>query len=383
MADPADETILKTPRLALRRFRESDFEDWFTHLNTPDVRAHLGGAESREKCRERFERQAASWTGEAGGWLVIERREDGAFLGNCGFGPITTEAAPEALHGAPEIGWSLRADCWGQGYATEAARALLALIFERFAHPVIYSQTSEANGGSWRVMERLGMERAEALDYDDADYPPEENPTKVYRLDRETWRVAARFRLETERLVLRDWRAEDWEPFLRHTNTPEVMRWLGGPMDEEMQAKIRERLPLVPLEHGHCFWLVERKDDGGHLSGEVLGFCGLKKANMAGGPIGDFEIGWRLRVDAWGKGYAKEAALASLRAGFEQFAAPEIIALTVMENTGSWGLMERLGMQRRPDLDFACPDFLPDETTIAYSIDRAAWEAVHGVGVVA
>ena len=181
------------------------------------------------------------------------------------------------------------------------------------------------------------------------------------------------FRLETVRLILRDWRESDWEPFFRHTNTPAVMRWLGGPADEATRDKIRQRLPLAAEEHGHCFWVVERKPDGGHLAGELLGFCGLKRANMAGGPIGDFEIGWRFREDAWGRGYAKEAAIASLDAGFGQFTAPEIIALTVAENTASWGLMERLGMRRRAELDFRCPDFLPDRDTIVYSIGRDDW----------
>ena len=183
----------------------------------------------------------------------------------------------------------------------------------------------------------------------------------------------AEFRLETERLILRDWREEDWEPFFRHTNTPEVMRWLGGPRDEEGQAQTRERLPAAAREYGHCLWAVERKADGGHLAEELLGFCGLKRANFAGGPIGDFEVGWRLREDAWGRGYAKEAALASIDAGFERFGAPHIIALTVAENTASWGLMERLGMRRRPELDFRCPDFLPESMTIVYSIGRDEW----------
>jgi RimJ/RimL family protein N-acetyltransferase len=89
--------------------------------------------------------------------------------------------------------------------------------------------------------------------------------------------------------------------------------------------------------------------------------------------MGDFEVGWRLREDAWGQGYAKEAAIASLDAGFGRFDAPHIIALTIAENTASWGLMERLGMHRRPDLDFDCPDFLPDKTTIVYSIQRDEW----------
>lgn len=186
----------------------------------------------------------------------------------------------------------------------------------------------------------------------------------------------ADFRLETDRLVLRDWRDEDWEHFFRHTNTPEVMRWLGGVLDEAGQVAVRARLESYRAEHGHTFWVVERQDDGGHLAGEVLGFCGLKRANQEGGPAGDFEIGWRLREDAWGKGYAREGAEASLRAAFTQFDAPHVIALTVQRNCNSWGLMERLGMARRPDLDFASTAFDPDAgMIIVYSIGRQDWLA--------
>jgi RimJ/RimL family protein N-acetyltransferase len=188
----------------------------------------------------------------------------------------------------------------------------------------------------------------------------------------------AEFRLETERLVLRDWREDDWAPFFRHTNTPAVMRWLGGLIPEDAQAAMQERLKDYHARYGHNFWIVERKADGGHLSGEILGFCGLKRANQQGAPIGDFEIGWRLREDAWGRGYAREAAEASLRAGFEIFGAPHQIALTVPGNTASWGLMERLGMRRRKDLDFESTDFDPDGgTMIVYSITRAEWAAAN------
>jgi len=188
------------------------------------------------------------------------------------------------------------------------------------------------------------------------------------------------FRIETERLILRDWRAEDWPHFFRHTNTSAVMRWLGGLLDEQGIAAQRQRVETCRERHGHCFWLLERKRDGGHLAGEVLGFCGLKRADTAGSPVeGEFEIGWRLREDAWGHGYAKEAARAALKAGFEQFGAERIVALTVIGNEASWGLMRRLGMERREDLDYEDLRYgtmLRD--AIVYSIDRRQWEAAHG-----
>ncbi len=184
----------------------------------------------------------------------------------------------------------------------------------------------------------------------------------------------AEFRHETERLILRDWRDEDWPRFWEATNTPAVMRWLGGVCDAAKRQGAQDRLLSYAREHGHTFWVIERKDDG-----EILGFCGLKRCNQQGGPIGMMEAGWRLREDAWGKGYAKEAAMASLDLAFGRFAADEVVALTVNGNEGSWGLMKRLGMRRREDLDFASADFDPDNPVIiVYSVDRAAWESING-----
>jgi RimJ/RimL family protein N-acetyltransferase len=184
------------------------------------------------------------------------------------------------------------------------------------------------------------------------------------------------FRLETERLVLRDWTAADRTPFLKHTNTPDVMEWLGGVMDEGKMHQAFDRLETYQRDHGFTFWVLERKADGGHLSGEMLGFCGLKRANIEGGPIGDLEIGWRLRSDAWGKGYAREAARACMDWGFTHQPDDEMIAMTVEENSPSWGLMLRLGMRRREDLDFKASDPASSfaDRIIVYSIDRKSWE---------
>ena len=182
---------------------------------------------------------------------------------------------------------------------------------------------------------------------------------------------AAEFRHETARLILRDWRDEDWAEFWRVTNTPAVMRWLGGVADDATRAAARARLESYQADHGHTFWVTERK-----AGGALLGFCGLKRSNQAGGPQGMMEVGWRLREDAWGQGYAKEAAAASLDLAFGGFGADEVIALTVARNTASWGLMLRLGMERREDLDFASPDFDPENPLIiAYAITRESWRA--------
>lgn len=175
---------------------------------------------------------------------------------------------------------------------------------------------------------------------------------------------------QTERLVLRDWCREDRVTFMEHLNTPAVMRWLGGVQDEATYTAAFDRLDSYARDHGHTFWIVEREADG-----ELLGFCGLKRVNSEGAKNpGDMEVGWRLREDAWGQGFAKEAAIASLDLAFGRFAAPHVVAFTVAGNVGSWRLMERLGMIRRPDLDYHDPRFGPElNPTITYSIAAADW----------
>ncbi|GAA4714842.1 GNAT family N-acetyltransferase [Sphingomonas lutea] len=175
---------------------------------------------------------------------------------------------------------------------------------------------------------------------------------------------------ETDRLRLRTWDDADKVEFARVTNTPAVMRWLGGVQSDEWLAAGFERIDGYQRDFGHTLWAVERKADGA-----LLGFCGLKRVNSPGASCpGDFEVGWRLREDAWGQGFAKEAAIASLDLAFDHFAAPHVVALTVEGNASSRGLMARLGMTRRADLDFTDDRFGPEmNPTIVYRIDAAEW----------
>lgn len=171
--------------------------------------------------------------------------------------------------------------------------------------------------------------------------------------------------IETPRLLLRHWRETDIDAFDRHTNTPNVMRWLGGVQPRaQVEEAIRNRLMRWQEERGFTFWAVERKADR-----ELLGFCGIKIADAPGSPIeGVHEVGWRLREDAWGQGYAKEAAIASLDHAFDVLGAPRVVAITCIQNEGSWGLMERLGMTRRPEDDHDEPRFPDLNPMIVYDI---------------
>lgn len=174
----------------------------------------------------------------------------------------------------------------------------------------------------------------------------------------------------TERLTLRSWRDGDVDAFEAALNTPAVTRYLGGLQSREQIEAAVGRIRACEAENGFCFWAVERRADGA-----FLGFCGLKRMRVDNSPpelVDRPEIGWRLREDAWGQGYAREAALATLGLAFGRFALDQVYAITMTGNAASWGLMRRIGMTARPDLDFDMPGY---GRHVTYRIGSDEWTA--------
>jgi RimJ/RimL family protein N-acetyltransferase len=175
--------------------------------------------------------------------------------------------------------------------------------------------------------------------------------------------------IETGRLVLRAWSDHDRAPFAEMGADPAVMEHLDGVVDRATSDAIIDRLIAADKAGGQTFWAIERKEDAA-----LLGFCGLRRGGHADTPVPDvLEIGWRLARHAWGQGYAREAAAASLAWGWANRADAMIAAWTVPANTASWGLMLRLGMTHRPELDFDHPRFAPGHPLcrhLVYTIAR-------------
>jgi RimJ/RimL family protein N-acetyltransferase len=185
------------------------------------------------------------------------------------------------------------------------------------------------------------------------------------------------FRLQTERLILRDWRSDDLDPFAAMCADPVVMATLGPVMDRDQTAALMERISAISQTHGFTAWALERREDG-----RFLGWCGLIPGTFA--PIlGEIEVGWRLAADMWGQGYAREAAIASLNWGFANLSLDAIWAITSVGNSRSWGLMERLGMVRQHALDFDHPK-LPAESPllrhVTYRMGRDEWPGMKPTG---
>ncbi len=183
----------------------------------------------------------------------------------------------------------------------------------------------------------------------------------------------AEFRLETDRLILREWRDEDRVAFHAINTDPRVMKFLGPAMTMDDIDALIGRLRGLQESLGHCFWAVERKVDG-----RLIGWCGLIRGGKDTPIEGRVEVGWRFAYDTWGQGFAREAAAASIDWAFAHLPDDEVWAITVNENANSWGLMERLGMHLHADMAFEhpnVPDGSPLKPHITYSVDRTSWMA--------
>jgi len=159
----------------------------------------------------------------------------------------------------------------------------------------------------------------------------------------------------TDRLVLRTWRATDADAFAAMGADPLVMRHYPSLMTREQSDASFARVQKHWHDRGFGFWAVETRAIPGQIGGEFIGFVGMQVPRFEAHFTPCVEIGWRLRPEFWGKGYATEAARASLEFGFTTLKLREIVAMTVPANVQSIAVMERLGMQRNPADDFDNP----------------------------
>ena len=145
--------------------------------------------------------------------------------------------------------------------------------------------------------------------------------------------------IETERLILREYTQHDAPAFFALNSDPQVMRYVPDePMVSVEQA--REILRSHPItdykERGFGRFACILK-----ATGEHIGFSGLKYLKE----INDVDLGFRFVPSQWGKGLATEAALASIRYGFDELKLDRIVGLAETENRGSIRVLEKTGMQ--------------------------------------
>lgn len=160
--------------------------------------------------------------------------------------------------------------------------------------------------------------------------------------------------LHTDRLILREFRQSDLDAFAAMTADPEVMHFFD---DQTLsRAQCWRQMALFSGHwqlRGYGLWAVELKQ-----TGEFIGRIGLWEPEGWPGT----EVGWALARAHWGKGYATEAARASIKFGFEHVGASELISLIDEENLASIKVAQRLGMTLRERMTFH------EKLTLVFSI---------------
>jgi RimJ/RimL family protein N-acetyltransferase len=179
---------LKTERLLLRRWRDEDFTPFAAMNADPLTMRFMPSVLTEDETRALMERLEEHHRLHGFGVWAVEAPGVAPFIGFTGLQRVSFDAP---FLPAVEIGWRLAPAFWGKGYATEAAQAALRIGFEGLNLDQIVSFTVEANKPSWSVMERLGMHRDPAEDFDHPRLPVG-HPLRrhiLYRLKRSAWQA--------------------------------------------------------------------------------------------------------------------------------------------------------------------------------------------------
>ena len=175
---------------------------------------------------------------------------------------------------------------------------------------------------------------------------------------------------KTERLLLRQWRLSDQQPFAELNADPRVMEFFPSTLEPEVSNASVARWQLQIEQRGWGLWAVEIRS-----TGQFIGFVGLQVplAQLPFFPC--VEVGWRLDHAYWGNGFATEAAKGALNVGFKRLQLQEIVSFTAVNNRRSRAVMERLGM-REAESTFqhpSVPDGSPVREHCLYRITRSEW----------
>ncbi len=172
--------------------------------------------------------------------------------------------------------------------------------------------------------------------------------------------------IETPRLILRTWQATDAAAYFRINQDPKVLEFLGGPLTMQQVTDFMTATNKHQEKLGFTQWAAEIK-----TTGTLIGYIGLNNTDFFapyGAPFSPaIEVAWRLDSNAWGKGYATEGAFASLDYGFNTIGLNEIVSFTVPANKRSIRVMERIGLIRDLQGDFAHPK-LPSDHPLSHHI---------------
>lgn len=154
--------------------------------------------------------------------------------------------------------------------------------------------------------------------------------------------------IETERLILRDWKEDDISTFSRINGDPLVMEYYPSRLDEKATEHLVKNFQKHIDKQDYGFFAAEHKADGA-----FMGFAGLSQVPKHMPIYPSVEMAWRLDYEYWGSGYATEAAEAILDFGFHEQSLEEVVAYCVYDHERAHAILEKLGFSSDKKDDFS------------------------------
>jgi ribosomal-protein-alanine N-acetyltransferase len=379
--------VLETERLQLRAFRMEDADDLFSWMSDPqmpvytDWEPHATVEDSREMIRKRLQRAAE---GRMAGFAVV-LKEEGRVIGGI-------SVHPRWPTGLASMGYDIGRAYWNRGYATEAAKAVIAYAFDAMGVNRVEAHCYPENEASLRVMLKAGMTHEGTL----RQYivikglHRDVHVCAILRQDRSgesapLVELAPRSMgqpggaitelfnnvpvLETERLRLRRLRTKDADDVFEYASDPEVVRYVifephRSPADSG--AYIERVLSRPPGSGSITLGMEERAT--GKLLGRIVIF--LDSERDARG-----ELAYALNREYWGRGYTTEAVKAVTDYGFRNLQLHRVQAACFPENPASARVLEKAGMSYEATLRQYMPIKGKYQDLQMYSLLRSEWEA--------
>lgn len=177
---------MSSERLILRPWHDDDLDALAALCADPEVMAYFPSVLDRSGSADLLARLQAHQAEHGFTFWALQRQLDDQVIGFTGLARVSFDAP---FVPAVEIGWRLARPFWGQGYALEAAQRALCFAFDELALAEVVSFTVPANHRSWGVMQRLGMRRDLAGDFEHPSLPEGHplRPHLLYRIAREAW----------------------------------------------------------------------------------------------------------------------------------------------------------------------------------------------------
>ena len=327
---------LRTDRLLLRPFRSGDIDDVYAYASDPEWARYLPVPDpyTHRDAEEFVARILLADHATRPMWAIVHRGRVSGGIDLTVYG-----------RGTAEMGYSIARPLWGQGLTTEAVRAVIEHAFDELGLARIQAFADIRNTGSWRVMEKVGMNRVGVV-HGDRLVRGERVDSVVYEVVNEGWsppagRSAVQSaaegppELRTDRLLLRPSRMADVDAVFEYGKDAEWGRYLDVPQPytrESAQADVA-RAVLANPETAPIWAIVHDGLVSGGISLAVYG-------------PGSAEMGYSLTRPLWGQGLMAEAATTVLAYGFEKLDLARIQASADIRNEASWRVMEKVGMQR-------------------------------------